>query len=248
MLVEICANSIHSATEALKGGAQRVELCQDLENGGTTPSPGTIKISTAYLQKNGMEVFVLIRPRAGDFFYSEPEFEVMKRDILFCKENKVDGVVIGLLTQARTIDLKRTKQLLELAQPMQVTFHRAFDFVIDPLTALEQIIDLGIQRILTSGQRSTVMQGIDLIQKLVKIAGDRIIIMPGGGINSGNIEALAKLSNAREFHLSAKKRISNYNNFSGVENLEGDYFLTDWEEVKKVVRILRRNGGQDLVP
>lgn len=240
MLIEVCANSFDSAVEALKGGAQRVELCQDLKNGGTTPSAATIQLATERLKKEGLDVFVLIRPRPGHFCYSDLEFEVMKREILFCKKNNVDGVVIGLLTAENKIDLRKTAALVKLAKPMQVTFHRAFDYVTDPFEALEQIIDLGIQRILTSGQKATALQGSTLIQQFVEKANGRIVIMPGSGINANNIVELVKHTNAKEFHLSAKKLVSDLDKNNDVENLENDYFLTDREEVKKVLAALKK--------
>ncbi len=239
MWIEVCANSYVSAMEAFKGGAQRVELCQDLENGGTTPSAAVIQLTVEQLKKEGADVFVLIRPRAGHFIYSDLEFEVMKRDILFCKRNDVDGVVIGLLTPEGKIDISKTSSLVELAQPMQVTFHRAFDYVTDPFEALEQIIALGIQRILTSGQQATALEGTALIQQLIEKANDRIIIMPGSGINSRNIKRLAQLTHAKEVHLSAKKRVTDYRQIDDVENLEKEYFLTDREEVKRVVDVMK---------
>jgi len=213
-----------------------------LENGGTSPSAAAIQLSVEKLKKIGLDIFVLIRPRAGNFIYSDMEFEVMKRNVLFCKEYDVDGVVIGLLTSDGKIELSKTAKLVELAQPMQVTFHRAFDYVKNPFEALEQIIKLGIQRILTSGQQSTALEGFGLIQKLIEKANDRIIIMPGSGINSENISNLAELTNAKEFHLSAKKRIKDFNSKNNVENLENEYFLTDHEEVKRVVEIINKKG------
>lgn len=239
MLIEVCANSFASAVEAFEGGAQRVELCQDLKNGGTTPSAAVIQLAVEKLKTEGMDIFVLIRPRPGGFYYSDVDFKVTKKEVLFCKENGVDGVVIGLLTPENKIDLDRTQQLVELARPMQVTFHRAFDYVNDPFTAMEQIIELGIQRILTSGQQATALQGIDLIVQLVEKAEDRVVIMPGSGINSSNINKIAALTKAKEFHFSAKKLIKTKNKKGDVENLENEYFLTDREEVRKVVELIR---------
>ena len=242
MLIEVCANSFSSAIEAFEGGAQRVELCQDLKNGGTTPSAATIQLAVERLKKRGLDIFVLIRPRPGNFYYTNSEFEVMKRDILFCKENNVDGVVIGVLTNENKIDLDKTAALVEISQPMQVTFHRAFDYVNQPFEALEQIINLGIQRILTSGQQAKALDGNVLIKQLIKKADNRVIILPGSGINSKNIEELAKMTNAKEFHLSAKKIISGQSESRDVQNLENEYYLTDREEVKKVAEALKRNG------
>lgn len=239
MTIEVCANSLASAAEAFRGGAHRVELCQDLQNGGTTPSAAVIQLAVEQLKNKGLDIFVLIRPRAGHFHYSDAEFEVMRRDIIFCKKNNVDGIVIGLLTPEHEIDFERTAQLVQLAQPMQVTFHRAFDFVPDPFLALEQIIDLGIQRILSAGCAATAMEGSTLIRQLIEQANDRIIIMPGSGINTQNIKELAALTQAREFHLSAKKRISDTAQGDEIANLENDYFQTDSEEVRSVVSKLK---------
>jgi copper homeostasis protein len=149
--------------------------------------------------------------------------------------------VIGFLTPDRKIDIAKTASLVELAKPMQVTFHRAFDYLADPFEALEQLIALGIQRILTSGQQATALEGIALIRQLVEKAKDRIIIMPGSGINSENIKNLAKLTHAKEFHLSAKKRMKKATGINKVENLENEYFQTDCEEVKRVVERLNRS-------
>lgn len=239
MRVEVCANSFVSALEAQKGGADRIELCYDLEHGGTTPSAAAIRLAVEKLKPSGTDVFVLIRPRSGDFMYSDIELEVMQRDILFCKEHGVDGVVIGLLTTDDQIDVENTARMADLAQPMQVTFHRAFDFVADPFEALEQIVGMGIQRILTSGQKSSALEGSDLIRQLIETAKNRIIIMPGGGITSANIEAVFAKTGAKEFHLSAKKRMKHPGRIHAVENLDDGYFLTDREEVAKVVGILK---------
>ena len=240
MLIEICANSFFSAFEAFKGGANRIELCQNLENGGTTPSAATIRLAVEKFQPGGMAVFVLIRPRSGNFVYNDLEFEVMKKDIQFCKENHVDGVVIGLLNDKNEIDLERTSELIKLAKPMKVTFHRAFDFVQNPLAALEQIIELGAQRLLTSGQQTTALEGMDLIKKLINKAKDRIIVMPGSGINSSNILKLSKQTGAIEFHLSAKKKIYDQNSRESVEGIENEYFMTDREEVERVIQAIKK--------
>jgi copper homeostasis protein len=196
--IEICLDSVESARNAAEGGAHRVELCDNLFEGGTTPSFGTIRQARRSIDI-GMNV--IIRPRGGDFCYSDPEFQVMKDDIRLCKDEGADGVVIGILTPDGKIDVERTGELVERARPLSVTFHRAFDMTAGPLEALENIISLGIDRILTSGQEASVPEGIDLIAQLVKKAGERIIIMPGGGITERNFEKVVERSGAKEFHI-----------------------------------------------
>ena len=203
--LEICIDSIHSAIEAQKGGAIRVELCDNLFEGGTTPSAGCIQLVR---QNIDIDLNVIIRPRGGDFLYSSLEYEMMKQDIQLAKQLGVNGVVIGLLNSDGTIDRKRTAELIKLARPMTVTFHRAFDVAKDPFEAMEQLIDLGVDRILTSGQENTALEGIDLITDLVKKAGDRIIIMPGGEINVRNIKKIVNRTKAKECHLSAREPVA----------------------------------------
>jgi len=196
-LLEACVDSVEAAVAAQEGGAGRVELCADLLEGGITPSAGAIQLAR---QRLHIRLHVIIRPRGGDFCYSDAEFEVMKRDLAFAKNVGADGVVIGILNEDGAVDVERTGALVKLARPMSVTFHRAFDVNRDPFEALEAIVALGIDRILTSGQESTVLEGLDLIAELVKRAGDRIIIMPGGGINERNLAKIVAASGAREFH------------------------------------------------
>lgn len=197
MILEACVATIGSALEARKGGADRVELCDNLLEGGTTPSVGTVRIARKMLN---IGLFVLIRPRAGDFLYSDEEFAIMKEDILSAKAEGADGIVTGILTPEGGIDASRMAELVGLARPMQVTFPRAFDVVADPLESLEVILGLGIDRILTSGQERTALAGASLIRKMIETAAGRIVIMPGGGINEENIAALARMTGAREFH------------------------------------------------
>jgi copper homeostasis protein len=215
MILEICAGSISSAFAAQKGGAHRIELCDNLNEGGTTPSPGIIKQAVKLLE---IPVFVLIRPRAGDFLYADVEFEAMKEDILFCKEHGAEGVVFGILKPDGSIDMGRNAELVQLAHPMQVTFHRAFDMTRDPVQAMEDIISLGIKRILTSGQAANAPAGADLIAELIIRAKGRTVIMPGGGINEENILRLKNHTRAVEFHASlrspVKSRMQFHNNTS----------------------------------
>ena len=202
--LEICANSVVSCLEAQKGGAWRVELCAAIPEGGTTPSYGDITLARELLQ---IKLHVIIRPRGGDFLYSALEQRIMLKDIENARRLGVDGVVIGCLTPEGEVDMTRNRELLEAAEGMSVTFHRAFDMCRDPFESLERIIELGCERILTSGQQPRAEQGINLLNKLVEKAGDRIIIMPGSGVNAGNIAKLARETNAREFHLSARESV-----------------------------------------
>ncbi len=202
--LEICANSVASCLEAQKGGAYRVELCAAIPEGGTTPSYGDIAMARELLD---IKLNVIIRPRGGDFLYSPLEHRVMLKDIEMARKLGVDGVVFGCLTANGDIDMERNRQLVEAAGGMDITFHRAFDMCSDPLESMEKIISLGLRRILTSGQRQQAEQGIPLLKKLVEQAGNRIVIMPGSGINRHNIAAIARETGAREFHLSARKPI-----------------------------------------
>jgi copper homeostasis protein len=200
-ILEICANSVASAIVAQEGGADRVELCDNLPEGGTTPSFGVIESARNNLH---IKLNVIIRPRGGDFLYDNIEFDIIKRDIEICKKLHVEGVVIGMLLKEGNIDKIRTKQLVELARPMSVTFHRAFDMTASPFTALEDIIETGCDRILTSGQAKTALEGASLISKLIEKAEGRIIIMPGAGIKEDNISEIIRLTGANEFHLSLR--------------------------------------------
>ena len=199
MIIEICTNSVQSAIHAQKAGAQRVELCAELSIGGITPSAGTIQLTRKYLT---IDVFVLIRPRGGNFCYSDIEFEAIKSDIQFCKSVGCNGVVIGVLNTDGSVNLSRMAELIKVAKPMKVTFHRAFDICKNPLEALEQLIELGVDRILTSGQQNKAIDGIDLLEQLVKQANNRIKIMAGSGINADNVLKFQKIG-IREVHFSA---------------------------------------------
>lgn len=239
-LVEACVNSVESAIEAEKGGAHRVELCDNLLEGGTTPSAASIQLAKKILS---IDLNVIIRPRGGDFCYSDVEFEVMKSDILAAKELGADGVVIGILNLDGRVDKKRTRELIDLARPMSVTFHRAFDMTADPFEALHDLIELKVDRILTSGQKNTAMEGIRLISDLVREAGDKVIIMPGCGITPENIATFSEETGAREFHVFAVKKIKSpmeYRNqeaFMGapVEVSEFEISVTDAEVIRRIV-------------
>ena len=201
-IIEICANSAWSCVEAEAGGASRVELCAGIPEGGTTPSYGEIK--TAQALTSQIAINVIIRPRGGDFLYTEAEIQSMLLDIELCKQLGVHGVVFGCLTQEGDIDVPLMRRLIEAAKPLSVTCHRAFDVCRDPFAALEQLIELGCDRILTSGQQSTAEKGIPLLKQLVEKAGDRIIIMPGCGVRENNIARIEAETGAKEFHTSAR--------------------------------------------
>ena len=201
---EICANSVASCIAAQEGGADRVELCSGIPEGGTTPSFGMIRKARESI---GIGLNVIIRPRGGDFLYSKEELDEMAYDIRAAKELGADGLVFGCLTKEGNVDMEAMAMLMKAADGLPVTFHRAFDHSSDPFQALEDIIGLGCARILTSGCRPTAMEGADLLASLVKKAGDRIIIMPGCGVNEGNIAEIARLSGAREFHFSAREPV-----------------------------------------
>ena len=201
-IIEICANSAWSCVEAEAGGASRVELCAGIPEGGTTPSYGEIK--TAQALTSQIAINVIIRPRGGDFLYTEAEIQSMLLDIELCKQLGVHGVVFGCLTQEGDIDVPLMRRLIEAAKPLSVTCHRAFDVCRDPFAALEQLIELGCDRILTSGQQSTAEKGIPLLKQLVEKAGDRIIIMPGCGVRENDIARIEAETGAKEFHTSAR--------------------------------------------
>ena len=200
--IEICANSVESAVKAQEGGAYRVELCAGIPEGGTTPSFGDIRMARQLLQKT--KLHVIIRPRGGDFLYSKLELDIMLHDIKVARQLGADGVVFGCLTAEGNVDIPAMKMLMNAVGDMSVTFHRAFDMCKNPQEALEQIIALGCNRILTSGQEPNAVKGIPLLKELVKQADGRIIIMPGCGVNPSNILQIAEETGASEFHFSGR--------------------------------------------
>jgi copper homeostasis protein len=202
--LEVIAFTLESCSIIQRAGAHRIELCDNPAEGGTTPSFGFIKEARKLVT---IELYPMIRPRGGDFLYSAHEFAMMKQDIQLCKELGCDGVVTGLLHTNGTIDKARTAQLIELAYPLGVTFHRAFDRTRDGLEAMETLIEIGCERILTSGLQPNVTEGADMLAQLVKAADDRIIIMPGSGVRSNNIQTIARQTGAVEFHTSARTNI-----------------------------------------
>jgi copper homeostasis protein len=197
---EACVGDILQAISAFENGADRIELCADLANAGTTPSYACIKIAKLKLS---IPIFVIIRPRGGDFFYSDIELDVMKLDIENCKSLGIDGVVIGILkcqNNKISIDIDKTKELIHIAKPMKITFHMAFDLIDDKYEAIDQLIELGVDRILTKGCNTCAIDGKENIKQYINYANDRIIIMPGGGVNKMNYRELAEFTGAKELH------------------------------------------------
>jgi copper homeostasis protein len=241
--IEICASNIQSALAAGEGGADRIELVDNLFEGGTTPSFATIK---TVMEKLRIGVMVMIRPRGGDFCYSDLEFGIMKQDIEVCKDLGVNGVVFGILHRDGTVDVKRTRELVDLARPMEVTFHRAFDVTPDPFMALESIIDSGVHRMLTAGQKNTVPEGLGLIREVVDRAGDRIVIMPGSGIRESNIRSIRDTTGAREFHLTAREPVESVMTYrrddvfmGGLPEIpEYKIFVSNAERIRKIVTLV----------
>jgi copper homeostasis protein len=201
---EICANSVASCIAAQEGGADRVELCAGIPEGGTTPSFGMIRNARENIS---IALNVIIRPRGGDFLYSDSELREMVYDIQAAKELGADGLVFGCLRPDGSVDMEAMSVLMEAAGDTPVTFHRAFDHTSDPFKALEDVISLGCARILTSGCRPTALEGAELLAQLVEKAAGRIIIMPGCGVRESNIAEIARLSSAREFHFSARESV-----------------------------------------
>ncbi|XP_055026722.2 copper homeostasis protein cutC homolog isoform X1 [Misgurnus anguillicaudatus] len=200
-LMETCVDSVESAINAERGGAGRIELCSNLLEGGTTPSTGLLQIVKENVK---IPVYVMIRPRGGDFLYSDWEVEVMKKDIDQMKRHGADGLVFGALTEDGRVDSELCMELMATSRPLPVTFHRAFDMVHDPAVALEVLVSLGFERILTSGCDSSALEGLPVIKRLVEQAKGRIIIMPGGGITERNLQRILEGSGAQEFHCSAR--------------------------------------------
>lgn len=202
-LLEIATSDFTTTRSAVEGGADRIELCANLAEGGTTPSYGLImQCREAF----ATILYAMIRPRGGDFLYTDEEFEIMMHDLKLCKQLGCDGVVFGLLMANGMIDVDRTCRLVEMAYPMGVTFHRAFDRCKEPIAALEQLVGAGCERILTSGQRPTAEEGIELIAELNRLADHRIIIMPGSGIRKENIKSIAERTGCTEFHSSLRSK------------------------------------------
>lgn len=200
MIYEICVDSVAGVRAAQAAGADRVELCADLIEGGTTPSCGMIGRARTVA---GVKLHVIIRPRGGDFLFDDDEFAIMARDIETARSEGADGVVVGLLSAEGEIDAIRTRELIALARPLSVTFHRAFDMTPEPIAALETLIALGVDRVLTSGQEASVLEGLPLITELMERARDRIVVMPGGGVTRRNVGRIVASARPREIHFAA---------------------------------------------
>ncbi|MDO3645164.1 copper homeostasis protein CutC [Mucilaginibacter sp. L3T2-6] len=240
--LEVCANSVTSAVAAQDGGAVRVELCENLLEGGTTPSYGEILMARKLLH---IKLYVLIRPRGGDFLYTDLEFNVMMADIRYCIEAGCDGIVIGILNPDGTIDRKRCAEMINLARQwgLGVTFHRAFDMCADLFTAMEEIIDMGCERILTSGGKSTAMEGASNIARLVSKAAGRIKIMPGSGVNENNVADLVRFTGVTEVHSSARVHLSSKMEYKNdhivMGDSVGDEYAVDVTGVERVKSIIQ---------
>lgn len=235
-LLEIAVFTYHSALLAQAAGADRIELCENPAAGGTTPSYGYLKKAAENLQ---IPVFPIIRPRGGDFLYSAEEWDIVLKDIQLCKELGFTGIVTGSLNKEGWVQEEQLRRAVEIAYPMQVTFHRAFDRVADPYVALEQIIAAGCTRVLTSGLHPEVMAGIAILTQLVQQAKNRIVVMPGSGVKSSNLALLKEKTGAREFHASARTLQSSAMlaiNTAMQEQL--DSLSVNTEEIRQMKRIL----------
>jgi copper homeostasis protein len=248
VLVEACVDTIESALAAARGGAHRMELCANLVEGGTTPSAGTLAVCRARFD---IPICVLIRPRGGDFLYSAAELAVMLEDIHRAKQAGAQGIVTGVLRADGEIDADRTRELIGAARPLRVTFHRAFDVCRDPGRALETLIALGVDRVLTSGQAATAPEGAETIARLVRLAAGRIGILPGGGITEDNVAALVRATGVTEVHLTGAAPHQSGMTFRAMEvtigspapRSEYEWSVTDADRIQRVVAML---GGPAL--
>jgi copper homeostasis protein len=234
--LEICLDSVESCIAAERGGAQRVELCADLADDGITPSAGMIAAARAATR---IGLHVMIRPRGGDFCYTDAEYEIMKRDVGFAKDLGADGVVFGILTSDGSIDEPRTRELAALSRPMNVTFHRAFDATADAAQSLEILIASGINRLLTSGQAASASQGAGMIRKLVTQSNGRIEIMAGVGITAGNAREIRDATGVRDIHVGSGANAPAREAVPGGLFRTGDRRLVDSEKVARILEILK---------
>ena len=242
--LEICLESVDSVIASDRGGAQRVELCANLLEGGTTPSAGTIR---AARENAKIAINVMIRPRGGDFLYTDAEFVSMQHDIRIAKELGADGIVLGLLRADGTVDVERTRQLVELANPLPVTFHRAIDVSRDLLEALEDVISTGAACVLTSGGQLSVVDGAAMVAKLIEAAKNRIVVMPGCGIRPDNILSILETTGADEVHVALAEELPSGMQFrkaeipmGGVDGREYVRFVTQEDAVRNIVNILNQ--------
>jgi len=242
MLLEVCVNSAVSAIEAAKGGADRVELCENMADGGCTPSAGSILLAKKHLN---IPVFVMIRPRGADFNYSDLEVEIMKSDIRMAKELGADGVVFGILKPDGRIDMRRMGKLIELARPMEITCHRAFDMTSDPFEALEDLLELGVDRVLTSGQADSALDGAPLLRRLIEKANQRIVVMPGHGVKEGTLEQVIQKTGAQEFHMYLNKQVKSQMEFVREDVKMGKPDLSEYEHT--IISSDRVNEAKSII-
>jgi copper homeostasis protein len=248
MQVEICVDSVESAIAAERGGAQRVELCSDLLEGGVTPSAGLLSVVR---QQIGIGLFVMIRPRGGDFCYTDLEFEIMQQDIRQARDLGADGLILGLLDRHARVDVTRTRALVELASPLPVTFHRGIDMTPDPGAALEDVVATGAARVLTSGGAPKVTEALAVVAHMVETAGDRIAVMAGGGITPKTITRVAEATGATEFHASLRSARPSPVEFHRQDVQMGEIrdreylrFVVDEENVRALVASVQRLGEE----
>ncbi len=243
--IEVCCDSWRSAEIAFKAGVHRLELCSAIGEGGLTPSIG---LTQQVIQKLDIQVHVLIRPRSGDFLYSVDEIEIMKKDVEYCKNVGVQGVVIGFLLANGEIDTKLTKEFIELAGDMKVTFHRAFDMCKNPIKAFEELKELGIDYVLTSGQAATAKEGETLIRDLVKKSDGKIKIMPGSGVRAHNLDELIQSTQAPAYHMSARIKSDSKMKYKktavamGAQSLDDEYLISthSLEDLKLAVNLVQQ--------
>lgn len=240
--IEVCANSFQSAIAAEQGGANRIELSDNIRDGGTTPSTGLLSLLKEKIQ---IDIFPIIRPRSGDFLYNKDEFELMRRDIEILHNYGADGFVIGCLALNGGIDYDKCAALIEASRGLPITFHRAFDMGDDPFRNIEILKRLGVKRLLTSGQKPKAVEGIELLKELVQQAGDHLLIMPGGGVDEANIIRIAMESGARQFHISLREPKQSPMIFRREEIKMGDALSEEYsirissaERIKKCIQLL----------
>lgn len=250
MQVEICVDSVESAIAAERGGAQRVELCSDLLEGGVTPSAGLVSIVR---QQIDIGVFVMIRPRGGDFCYTDLEFGIMQQDIRQARDLGADGIILGVLDRQARVDVARTRKLVELAGPLPVTFHRAIDMTPDPRAALEDVVATGAARVLTSGGAPKVTKGLAVVARMVETAGDRLAVMAGGGITPETIAGVAEATGATEFHASLRTARPSPVEFHRQDVQMGEIrdreylrFVVDEKNVRALVSAAQRAGDERI--
>lgn len=244
-LLEVCCASPDFAIDAEAAGADRIELCANLVEGGTTPSAGAIEVALGRL---GVPVMVMIRPRGGDFLYSAAEVAVMRRDIETSGTLGAPGVVLGLLHEDGTIDVQRTRELVEAARPMEVTFHRAFDLSRDLTESLDVLLELGVDRVLTSCGRSAVADGLDTLAALAEQAGDDLVVMPGGGIRPENVRAVAAVAGVREVHVGASRwrpsaMTHRVHDVAMGSRYDPDEYLVEAADVSRIAGVVEQLNG-----